>query len=52
MNEIKNKDINEDLPKEQARKEFLDNYNMDNSENYEETEETLKRKRHKGKRFK
>ena len=52
MNEIKNKDINEDLPKEQARKEFLDNYNMDNSEDYEETEETLKRKRHKGKRFK
>lgn len=54
MNEIKDKDINEDLPKEQVRKEFLDNYNTDNIENsddYDE-EETLKRKRHKGKRFK
>lgn len=54
MNEIKDKDINEDLPKEQVRKEFLDNYNTDNIENsddYDE-EETLKSKRHKGKRFK
>lgn len=40
------------LTKEQAREKFLNNYNNDMEEEEELIEETQKRKKHKGKRFK
>lgn len=43
----------EELSKEQAREKFLKNYNNENSYNdYDKSEDTSKRKKHKGKRFK
>ena len=41
-----------ELTKEQAREKFLNNYNNDMEEEEELIEETQKRKKHKGKRFK
>ena len=44
---------NEELTKEQAREKFLNNYNTDNNyDDYNEVEDTPRRKKHKGKRFK
>lgn len=41
----------QELTKEQAREKFLNNYNTDYKD-YDEVEDTSKRKKHKGKRFK
>ena len=41
-----------ELTKEQAREKFLNNYNNDMEEEEELIEETQKRRKHKGKRFK
>lgn len=45
-------DDEQQLSKEQAREKFLNNYNKDYNDEVEEIEETPRRKKHKGKRFK